>query len=102
MSKQKKIYVKEYDTGSGLLVAVCDKDLVGKSFEEGGLFLKISERFYKGEEATEGEVVDSLKHATIANLVGRWAIKCALDNDFIEEDSVISVDGVPHAQMVKL
>ena len=95
--------MKEYDTGSGLLVAVCDKELVGKSFEEGALFLKISERFYKGEEATEGEVVDSLKHATtIANLVGRWAIKCALDNDFIEEASVIFVDGVPHAQMVKL
>jgi len=102
VSKQKKIYVKEYNSCSGLLVAVCDKELVGKSFEEGGLYLKISESFYKGEEATEGEVVDSLKHATIANLVGKQAIKCALDNDFIEEASVIFVDGVPHAQMVKL
>ncbi|MHC1611376.1 MAG: DUF424 domain-containing protein [Candidatus Methanospirareceae archaeon] len=102
MSEQKRIYVKEYDSSYGLLVAVCDKDLVGKTFKEGGLLLKISEDFYKGEEATEEEVVDSLKHARIANLVGKRAIKCAVDNDFIEEANVIFVDGVPHAQMVKL
>jgi len=73
-----------------------------EKFEEGGLILKITERFYKGEEATEREVVRSLKRATIANLVGKRAIKCALDNHFIEEVNVIFVDGIPHAQMVKI
>lgn len=102
VSKQKGIYIKEYRSGSGLLVAVCDKDLVGKSFEEDGLHLKVTESFYKGEVATEGEVAESLKHATIANLVGERAIKCAIDNEFIEESSVIFVDGVPHAQIVKI
>ncbi|HUV02809.1 MAG TPA: DUF424 family protein [Desulfobacteria bacterium] len=96
------MYIKEYNSESGLLVAVCDKDLIGRSFEEGELSLKISERFYKGEEATEGEVITSLQRATIANLVGKRTIKCAVDNDFIEEACVIFVDGVPHAQMVKL
>ncbi len=102
MSKQKKIYIKKYNFGSDILVAVCDTELIGKSFEDRGLFLKITESFYKGEEVTEREVVDSLKHATIANLVGERAIKCALDNDFIEKANVISVAGVPHAQMVKI
>ena len=96
------MYLKEYNSESGLLVAICDKDLIGRSFEEGELSLKISERFYKGAEATEGEVITSLQRATIANLVGKRTIKCAVDNDFIEEASVIFVDGVPHAQMVKL
>ena len=102
MSEQRKIYIKEYNYGSGLLVAVCDKELVGKRYEEGGLLLQITERFYKGEEATEREVVRSLKRATIANLVGKRAIKCALDNHFIEEINVIFVEGIPHAQMVKI
>ncbi len=96
------MYLKEYNSESGLLVAVCDKDLVGKSFEEGGLSLKITARFYKGEEATEGAVIASLQRATIANLVGKRTIKCALDNEFIEEASVIFIGGVPHAQMLKL
>jgi hypothetical protein len=102
VGEQKNIYIKAYNYGSGLLVAICDKELVGKSFEEGGLFLSISEGFYKGEVATESDVVRSLKHATIANLVGKRAIKCALDNHFIEEVNIIFVEGVPHAQMVKL
>lgn len=102
MSEQKGIYIKEYNAESGLLVAVCDKDLIGRSFEEAGLCLDVTERFYKGREVSEGEVIASLKHATIANLVGKRAIKCAIDTGFIEEANVIFVDGVPHAQMVKI
>jgi hypothetical protein len=96
------MYLKEYNLESGLLIAVCDRDLVGKSFEEGALSLKISAQFYKGEEATEGEVIASLQRAAIANLVGKRAIQCAIDNDFIEEANVIFIDGVPHAQMLKI
>jgi hypothetical protein len=99
---RKKIYVKKHSSGLTLLVAVCDVELVGKSFTEGELNLKITENFYKGEAVTEEEVVASLEQATIANLVGERAIKCALANSFIEEANIIFVDGVPHAQMVKL
>ncbi len=102
MNTPKKIYIKKYELGLGIMVAVCDTELIGKSFEDNELVLKITESFYKGEEATENEVVHSLKHATIANLVGERAVKCALDNDFIEENNVIFVAGVPHAQIVKI
>jgi len=102
VSNQKKIYIKEYKIGADIMVAVCDTELIGKSFEDRGLFLEITESFYKGKKATEKEVVGFLKHATIANLVGKRAIKCALDNNFIEEANVIFVAGVPHAQIVKI
>lgn len=102
MSKRTSMYIKEYNSGSGVLVAVCDQDLVGRSFEDGELRLTVSERFYKGEEATEEDVIGSLRHATIANLVGRRAIQCALNYKFIDETNIIVVDGVPHAQMLRL
>ena len=102
MSTPKKICIKKYELGSDIMVAVCDTELIGKSFENNELVLKVTESFYKGEEATENEVVRSLKHATIANLVGERAVKCALDNGFIEENGVIFVAGVPHAQIVKM
>ncbi len=101
MNKQKKMYIKEHNLDSGLMVAVCDTELIGKHFVDGNLNLKVTEGFYKGDEATEREVIASLKHATIANLVGKRAIKCAVDNNFIGDANVIFVDGVPHAQMVK-
>lgn len=101
MTKQKEMYIKEHNLDAGLLVAVCDMELIGKSFVDGNLNLKVTEGFYKGEEATEREVIASLKLATIANLVGKRAIKCAIANNFIADANVIFVDGVPHAQMVK-
>ena len=102
MSEQKSMYVKEYNLGTGLLVAACDKDLVGKRFEEDGLSLKITEQFYKGKETTEADLIAALQRATIANLVGKRTIQCALDNAIIDEACVIVIEGVPHAQLLKI
>lgn len=102
VDNQGDIYIKRYDIGPDVLVAVCDIELIGKHLEEGGLTLEVSESFYKGEAVTESEVVASLRQATIANLVGERAVRCALANSFIEEANVIFIGGVPHAQMVRI
>ncbi len=102
MHQPKTIYLKEHHTASGLLVAVCDKELLGQSFQEAELRLAVTERFYKGDEATEDEVIASLRRATIANVVGRRAVHCAVEHEFIDEAHVLVIGGVPHAQMVRL
>ena len=94
------MYLKVYETGTDIMVAVCDKLLIGKRFTQDDLILDISERFYKGSIVKYDEVVDALNRATIANLVGPEAVKCAIDNGFVDECNVIMIDGVPHAQMV--
>ncbi len=102
MRNQRDIYIKRYDLGPDVLVAVCDVELIGRHLEEGELLLQVSESFYKGEAVTEREVVASLNQATIANLVGERAVKCAIENSFIAAENVIFIEGVPHAQMVRL
>jgi len=42
--------MKVYDTGYGLLVSICDKEVFGKEFKEGEVVLKVSEPFYGGDE----------------------------------------------------
>ncbi len=96
------IYVKRYDLGEEVLIAVCDKELIGRRFEEGELLLHVSESFYKGEAVTEVEMIASLKQATIVNLVGERAVGCAIANSFIDEANVLYIEGVPHAQMVRI
>ncbi|MDY6931155.1 MAG: DUF424 domain-containing protein [Halobacteriota archaeon] len=92
--------MKRYEAGPDTIVAVCDKGLIGKKFTQGEIVLNISEGFYKGSIAKDVDVVDALRSATIANLVGPEAVKCAIDNGFVDECNVIMIDGVPHAQMV--
>ena len=96
------MYMKKYDTDGHVIVAVCDNDILGKNFKEGKFVLKIEESFYKGMEACEKEVKDALLKATIANISGERSIACAVECGCIEPDNVIFIEGIPHAQMVKI
>ena len=94
--------VTERDTEEGLLVTVCDADVLGETFEDGELSLTVTEEFYGGEEVDEGAVVDSLSRATIANIVGTRAVELAIEADVIDEAHVLELGATRHAQLLRL
>jgi len=96
------MFMKKYDTDGKVIVAVCDRDILGKKFKEGNLVLKLDESFYKGSEAREDEIKEALTCASIANIAGEKAIACAVGCGCIDPDTVIYIDGIPHAQMVQI
>jgi len=94
------LLLTERDTDEGLLVAVCDADVLGESFENGDVSLTVEEEFYDGEEVSEREVVDSLASCTTANIVGTEAVSLAVEHGFVEEENVLDLDGTRHAQLL--
>ena len=96
------MYLKTYDMVSEIMVAACDREIIGKTFSEGELTIHVSKEFYKGEYATEEEVINALQKATIANLLGEKAISCGVKSGVIDQDNVITISGVQHAQMVRM
>ncbi len=96
------MYMKKYDTEGQLIVAVCDKNIIGKKFKEGILVLKLDECFYKGDEASQDEVKEALSSATMANIAGEKSIACAVECGCIDPDAIIFIEGIPHAQMVHI
>jgi uncharacterized protein len=84
------------------VISVCDSNLIGKTFTEGELELKVSEQFYKGEEKTEEEVSELMKEATNLNLVGEESIKLAEKIGILEKDNVIVIGGISHAQLFQI
>jgi hypothetical protein len=96
------MYMKQYDTWGKLIVAVCDKDIIGMKFQEGELMLMLETSFYKGAEVSETEIKEALSCATIANIAGEKAIACAVECGCVDPDTVIFIDGIPHAQMVRI
>lgn len=96
------MFMKKYDTDGKVIVAVCDRDILGKKFKEGNLVLKLEESFYKGREVCEDEIKEALGCASIANIAGERSIACAVSCGCIDPDTVIYIDGIPHAQMVQL
>ncbi len=96
------MYMKKYETERHLIVAVCDKEILGKKFHEGEFTLKLEPSFYKGSDVSESEVKEVLSCATIANIAGEKAIACAVECGCIEPETVIFIEGIPHAQMIRI
>ncbi len=90
------ILVKRHDK----VVAVCDSDLIGKTFDEGKCCLEVNERFYKGEEKNCDEVKKILKEADNANIVGEESVKAAMDAGVVSKEEVKKIKGIPYAVMV--
>jgi hypothetical protein len=96
------IRLRRHSCGHELLVAACDSALVGKRFEEGELRLEVSERFYGGENVDARMLVEVLALATIGNLVGQETVEAAIEAGLVDPECVIRVQGVPHAQIVRM
>jgi len=95
-------YLKVHDLPGEVLVAVCDKDLLGKRLCDGDLKLEVSDRFYGGDLVDEGAVFSALEKASIANIIGNVIVGKALERSLISCLGVIEVGGVKHAQIVSL
>lgn len=95
------ITVRVYRKGQDILVAACDKELLGKTFKEGDLRLEVTP-FYEGEDADEEMLLNRLSCCTVANLVGKRTVGIATKHNLISGDYVITIDGVPHVQLVKM
>ncbi len=94
------MFLKVYHIDAETMVAVCDEDILGKEFSEGDLHLKVTKEFYGEVPADYDEVVSALGQATIANIVGKESVACAVENGFADVDAIIYIEGIPHVQII--
>lgn len=95
--------LRERETDEGLLVSVCDDGCIGETYEEGPVSLEVTEEFYGGEDAVSADaetVVEALTRASVANLVGEECVGVGVEAGLIDEETVLSVDGTLHAQLL--
>ena len=98
--RQFKMYIKIHEAGEGrLIIAMCDKELVGKTLKNGDVEVEIKESFYKGEELEEEKIKELIKQPVILNIFGEKSIKLAMDCDLLKEENILDIEGVPHAQV---
>jgi hypothetical protein len=96
------ISVKVRTCGREVLVAACDQDLLGQTFRSEKLKIHVSRDFYEGQTCDEEILVERLRMATIANLVGRRTVDAAIRHGFIDPECVLLIGDVPHAQMARM
>jgi hypothetical protein len=96
------ISIKIYKQGNDILIGACDQDLVGKKFVDGKYQINVTKEFYGGRIISIEALIQYLKEATIANLVGKNAVDCAIKIGLIDPNCVLKIKGIPHAQMVRM
>ena len=84
-----------------VLLAACDDELLGRTLTEGRVKLYVSENFYNGEMIPDAILVERMKSAAIMNLVGNRAVGIAIREGYVDENHVMTIDGVKHAQVVR-
>ncbi len=94
--------LRERSTPEGLLVSVCDAEVLGETFENGDLSLTVDPEFYEGETADAETVVASLAEASVANLVGTESVETAIEHGFIDEANVLEFEETLHAQYLRM
>ena len=80
------------------VVAICDKDLVGKTITDGRMEIVVSKHFYDGEEKSYDEVGEIMRDYDNLNIFGEESVALALKLRIIEREHVLFIQGVPHAQ----
>lgn len=92
----------ERDTPEGLLVSVCDEDVLGETFENNEVSITADPAFYNGDAVGENEVTDALARCSVANIVGTESVRVAVEAGFVSEANVLDIDGTRHAQYLRL
>jgi hypothetical protein len=88
--------------GRSILLAICDADLLGKTLCEGKIVFHVKEDFYKGAKVNVDEAILMIENSTIINMVGKSVVKKAIEKGYVHPDAVLDIDGVPHAQIMRL
>ena len=96
------IYVKIHRSGNDILLAACDKEVLGNTLTNGEFCLNVDEKFYEDMLVDVEELAELMAEATIANLTGNEVVEKAVELGFVDKDCVMEISGVKHAQTVNI
>jgi len=88
--------------GKNILLALCDCEILGRTLREGKLVFHVKEEFYKGAKVSIEEAIEIIENSTIVNMIGKNVVKKAIEKGYVHPEAVLNIEGIPHAQIVKL
>jgi len=88
--------------GRNVLLAMCDAEILGKTLRDGKMVFCVKEDFYKGAKVNIDEAICMIENSTIVNMIGRNVVSRAIEKGYVHPEAVLKIEGIPHAQIVKL
>ena len=95
-------YVNLKKVGRNVILAICDCEILGKTLREGKIVFHVKEEFYKGGKVTVEDAMGMIENSTIINMVGKNCVEKAIKKGYVHPEAVLNIEGIPHAQIIKL
>lgn len=100
------IYIKLHDTENGIMLAMCDEELIDKIIESDGVYINIKEysEFYKGELVSTdaaGKIINE-NEINSANIIGNESVELAIMKCIVEKTHAMSVNGIMYANAYRI
>jgi len=96
------VYIKLKKVNRNVLLAICDCEVLGKTLREGKIVFQVKDEFYNGGRVSLEEAIGMIENSTIVNMVGKKCVEKAIEQGYVHPDAVLNIEGIPHAQIVKL
>jgi hypothetical protein len=97
-----EVYINLRKIGNNVLLAMCDAEILGKTLRKGKIVFHVKEQFYKGTKVSVQEAMAMIENSTIVNMIGKNVVQKAIEKGHVHPEGIISIEGIPHAQIVKL
>lgn len=88
--------------GNNVILAICDAEILGKTLCEGKITFRVKEEFYKGAKVSIEEAISLIENSTIVNMVGKNVVSKAVEKGYVHPEAILNIEGVPHAQILKI
>ncbi len=88
--------------GANVLLTMCDCEILGKTLREGKIVFHVKEEFYSGAKVNLEEAISLIENSTIVNMVGKNVVQRAIEKGYVHPEAVLNIEGIPHAQIVKI
>jgi len=85
-----------------VLLAICDCEVLGRTLREGKIVFHVKDEFYNGGKVSVEEAVGMIENSTIVNMIWRNCVERAIEKGYVHPEAVLRIEGVPHAQILKL
>jgi len=99
------IFVKKYCTDHGVMLAMCDEELIGRVLKEGKIEIDLEKyaSFYKGDLMSEADAMAiEINELYSANIVGERSVSIMMKKGIVGKDEVKKACKVPFVQVYRL
>ncbi|MGC8631296.1 MAG: DUF424 family protein [Thermoprotei archaeon] len=90
-----------HKTERGLILGICDQELLNKAISCKEQTIFVDPKFYGGNTANLIEIKRLIQNAYMVNILGSNAIKECITQNIIEDSWVKKICGIPHVQLIR-